>query len=60
MKKSDDKTRKEDNVKASAFIASVQLAQAYIPWQCYGATYSPKEALEKGTLFPELYRPYPY
>jgi len=36
------------------------LARAYIPYQNYGPTYSPREALEKGTLFPALYRPYPY
>ncbi|MFZ5632852.1 MAG: spore coat associated protein CotJA [Bacillota bacterium] len=38
----------------------MELATAYIPYQRYGPTYSPAEALEKGTLFPELYRPYPY
>ncbi len=37
-----------------------ELAKAYVPWQVYGVTYPPAEALEKGTLFPELYRPYPY
>lgn len=37
-----------------------ELARAYVPWQMYGVTYSPAEALEKGTLFPDLYRPYPY
>lgn len=34
------------------------LAQAYIPFQAYDEQYNPQEALEKGTLFPELYRPY--
>lgn len=34
------------------------LAHAYIPWQYYGVVYSNKEALDKGTLFPELYMPY--
>lgn len=51
---------KKEAVPASSFIVSTQLAQAYVPWQRYGVTYSPQEALEKGTLFPELYRPYPY
>ena len=51
---------KEPDVKASSLMASVKLAQAYVPWQRYGAIYSPQEALEKGTLFPDLYRPYPY
>lgn len=36
----------------------LQLAVAYVPWQNYGAIFSPEEALEKGTLFPDLYRPY--
>lgn len=35
-----------------------ELAQAYIPFQYYTNSFSPKEALRKGTLFPELYRPY--
>ncbi|MEW6275242.1 MAG: spore coat associated protein CotJA [Bacillota bacterium] len=60
MNTHDDPVNKEENVKASAFVASVKLAQAYVPWQRYGVTFSPQEALEKGTLFPELYRPYPY
>ncbi len=37
---------------------SLELAQAYIPYQYYTDSYTPKEALRKGTLFPELYRPY--
>jgi len=36
----------------------MKLAQAYVPWQTFDKTFSPKEALQKGTLFPELYRPY--
>lgn len=34
------------------------LARAYVPFQVMGQVYSPREALKKGTLFPELYRPY--
>ncbi len=60
MNTRDDPAKKEENLKTSAYSTSVQLAQAYVPWQRYGVTYSPQEALEKGTLFPELYRPYPY
>ncbi|WP_027719361.1 spore coat associated protein CotJA [Desulfovirgula thermocuniculi] len=44
----------------AAYYPPVELAQAYVPWQRYGKIYSPGEALEKGTLFPELYSPYPY
>lgn len=36
----------------------MRLATAYVPWQRYGRTFSPREALMKGTLFPELYQPY--
>jgi hypothetical protein len=36
-----------------------QLAQAYIPYQIYNGIMSPMEGLRKGTVFPELYRPYP-
>lgn len=35
-----------------------KLAQAYIPWQTFGKCFSPSEALDRGTLFPDLYQPY--
>lgn len=35
-----------------------ELARAYIPIQRFGPTFNPAEALQRGTLFPELYRPY--
>ena len=34
------------------------LARAYVPFQTMNQVYSPNEALKRGTLFPELYRPY--
>lgn len=34
------------------------LAEAYIPMQTYDKTFDLKTALYRGTLFPELYRPY--
>lgn len=36
-----------------------ELAKAYVKIQKLDQLYSPKEGLEKGTIFPELYRPYP-
>lgn len=33
------------------------IAMAYVPWQRWGDTYSAEEALNRGTLFPELYKP---
>lgn len=38
----------------------MELARAYIPIQRWGQVYPPAKALEYGTLFPELLRPYPY
>ncbi|KAF1085411.1 Spore coat associated protein JA (CotJA) [Sporotomaculum syntrophicum] len=38
----------------------MELARAYICIQSWGNVNSPARALETGTLFPELYRPYPY
>ncbi|MDK2934841.1 MAG: hypothetical protein PWP27_2651, partial [Clostridiales bacterium] len=34
------------------------LARAYVPYQVYQMSYDLKEALDKGTLYPELYQPY--
>lgn len=38
----------------------MELARAYVPIQRLGKVYPPAKALETGTLFPELYRPYHY
>lgn len=35
-----------------------QLAKAYVPFQVLNQIYSQSEALQRGTLFPELYKPY--
>ena len=35
-----------------------ELARAYVVIQEYSKIYSPKEALARGTAFPELYQPY--
>ncbi|MGQ9557853.1 MAG: spore coat associated protein CotJA [Desulfurispora sp.] len=35
-----------------------QLARAYVPVQSWSTLYPPQEALTRGTIFPELYRPY--
>ena len=34
------------------------LARAYVPYQVYQQSFNLCEAMEKGTLFPELYQPY--
>jgi hypothetical protein len=40
---------------------SISLATAYVPPQVFNGSsmYPPADALHNGTLFPELYRPYP-
>lgn len=35
-----------------------QLARAYIPYQEYTHRWQPLEGLKRGTIFPELFRPY--
>lgn len=35
-----------------------ELARAYVVIQEYAEIYSPKEALKRGTVFPDLYQPY--
>ena len=35
-----------------------ELARCYVPIQVMNMVFDSKEALKKGTLFPELYRPY--
>ena len=40
------------------YSSNFKLATAYIPFQNYSRIYIPQEALNKGTIFPELYRPY--
>lgn len=39
-------------------MSKMRLAHAYVPYQRYSESYSPAEALRKGTLFPELWMPY--
>ncbi|NLC08208.1 MAG: spore coat associated protein CotJA [Syntrophomonadaceae bacterium] len=35
-----------------------KLARAYVPFQVYSTRWGPLEGLKRGTIFPELYRPY--
>lgn len=38
----------------------LELARVYIPFQRFGPLFDLTRALDFGTLFPELYRPYPF
>ncbi|MBO5164678.1 MAG: spore coat associated protein CotJA [Ruminococcus sp.] len=42
----------------SPFPASTPLAMAYVPFQSWGDTMSPEEALDCGTLFSDLVFPF--
>lgn len=54
------KSQTAEEVQAEGLYPPARLAQAYVIWQKYGRTFTPAEALEKGTLFPDLFSPYPY
>jgi hypothetical protein len=40
-------------------MPNIQLARAYVPDQPYVGLFPPSEGLRKGTIFPNLYIPYP-
>ena len=39
-------------------IDDFPIAMAYVPWQKWNEIYSAEDALEHGTVFPELYLPF--
>jgi hypothetical protein len=49
---------KHENEKKPKEIKKMELAKAYVLDQPYTKLYPPEEALEKGTIFPDLYKPY--
>ena len=40
------------------FPENTPFAMCYVPFQTYDTTYAENTALEKGTIFPELYFPF--
>lgn len=46
------------NRETSLFPEDTPLAMCYVPFQKFDTTYSENIALEKGTVFPELYFPF--
>ena len=38
-------------------LKDLPLAYAYVPYQEFDSTYNMDESLNKGTVFPELYKP---
>ena len=39
-------------------LYGVPLTMAYVPWQNFECTYEPAQALQIGTIFPELDKPF--
>lgn len=39
-------------------LYQLPLAMAYVPWQRWGQTYELDKALQVGTIFPELHKPF--
>ena len=39
-------------------LYGVPLAMGYVPWQNFECTYEPAQALQAGTIFPELDKPF--
>ncbi|MBR3811476.1 MAG: spore coat associated protein CotJA [Agathobacter sp.] len=39
-------------------LYGVPLAMGYVPWQSFECTYEPAQALQAGTIFPELDKPF--
>ena len=50
---SDERTQRENN-SCSEFV----IAMAYVPWQYFNTVYDPDKALQAGTIFPELDKPF--
>lgn len=40
-------------------VDALRLARAYVPFQVMDKIFEPWKALMRGTIFPELYDPYP-
>lgn len=45
-------------IKTTDPLAAYPLAMAYVPWQYFCSSYEPDKALETGTIFPELDKPF--
>ncbi|MDH7577288.1 MAG: spore coat associated protein CotJA [Bacillota bacterium] len=61
MANSEENKKKEEQADAYYYPdhMHLRLATAYVPPQVLREMFPLPEALSKGTLFPELYRPYP-
>lgn len=39
-------------------LSAMPIAMAYVPWQYFREVYEPDKALQYGTIFPELNKPF--
>lgn len=56
-----DRNRKrcdDDCSRGRDMLYGVPLAMGYVPWQNFECTYEPAQALQAGTIFPELDKPF--
>lgn len=56
-----DRNRKscdDDCSRGRDMLYGVPLAMGYVPWQNFECTYEPAQALQVGTIFPELDKPF--
>lgn len=53
-----DQAMPMDESQFKALFRFGELAMAFVPIQVYSRRFDPAEGLRRGTIFPELYRPY--
>lgn len=53
-----DAIHKDQEGKFTTLMRFGELATAHIPIQVYTRRFDPQEGLKRGTIFPELYKPY--
>lgn len=59
LKFKDFEKERARNLKFSRIpLDDLPLAMSYTPMQCFDESYNPNEALLRGTLFPELDKPF--
>ncbi len=46
------------NKQRSMFPSDPVVGMAYVPWQQLEEVYDPEVALQRGTIFPELFKPF--
>lgn len=51
-------TSSAQNCRQRYDLENLPLAMAYVPWQTFQQVYEPDKALEYGTIFPELNKPF--